>query len=249
MPFYDKVIALAKTQVGYREGYSKGSWNNDQKYSDEVPGFKWSDFQPWCATFNTWLDYKLGITTGAGDTKNSPCTASVRAAYEWGVKNGRFTEYPVIGAWVIFNKTEHTERCIAYDSTYVWTIGGNTLNTYAAQGNGVYEKKYKRTETRITGYVVPVFPDSAYKSPDPKWNKVPTATPASKPKPFSSGAAIASMLTGTPKSHGTIIRKARGWTNTGAFKPAELEVILKGCQTQTLKKVLQGILGTEYTVN
>lgn len=42
-----QVIDLVKSQVGYREGYSNGHWNNLQKYSGQVPGLEWSDGYAW----------------------------------------------------------------------------------------------------------------------------------------------------------------------------------------------------------
>ena len=58
MTTVDKIKALAKAEVGYREGFSNGHHDNREKYAAQVPGLAWvsEEGQPWCAVFNSWLD-------------------------------------------------------------------------------------------------------------------------------------------------------------------------------------------------
>jgi hypothetical protein len=158
-------ISIAKSQVGYREGRSNGHPNNDQKYSDQLPNFAWSDKQPWCATFYHWCLWQVQVNVPAG-ARSASCAASV-AAYK---KAGRFTEYPVVGGQIFFGKGggSHTGIVVRYDNTYVYTIEGNTNSTGSPEGDGVYEKKRVRRDTYVYGYGIPYY-DGKADTPDPKW--------------------------------------------------------------------------------
>lgn len=151
-----KLISIAKAEVGYREGRSaNGSYNNDQKYSDQVPGLEWSDRQAWCQTFQAWLAMK------AGSASYEPRTASCRTATDWFKQRGRFSEYPAIGAQVFFGSGggSHVGRVWKYDADYVWTIEGNTNDNGSAEGNGVYLRKRARRDSYLHGYGMPTFPE------------------------------------------------------------------------------------------
>lgn len=159
-------ISIAASQVGYHEGKSNGHWNNDQKYSDQLPGFAWADKQPWCATFYQWLMWQVGVKVPDG-ARSASCATSV-AAYK---KAKRFTEYPGIGFQVFFGaggKT-HTGIVYDYDDTYIYTIEGNTNDSGSAEGDGVYKKKRLRKTDYVYGYGIPYFAGKA-KCADPKWN-------------------------------------------------------------------------------
>lgn len=158
-------IYIARSQLGYREGKTGSRYNNDQKYSDQLPGFAWSDNQPWCATFVQWLLWQVGVSVPTG-AKSASCAMSC-AAYK---KAGRFTEYPVVGAQIFFGPAggTHTGIVERYDDTYVYTIEGNTNDSGSAEGNGVYRKKRVRRDAYVYGYGVPYYQGRA-NSPDPKW--------------------------------------------------------------------------------
>jgi hypothetical protein len=160
---------IAESQVGYHEGRSNGHWNNDQKYSTELPGFDWSNKQPWCDTFANWLYWQIGVAVPTG-ARSASCATSL-AAYK---KAGRFTLYPVVGAQVFYalgggTTADHTGVVIKYDDTYVYTVEGNTNTNGSAEGDGVYDKKRVRRAASVLGYGVPYF-HSKGESPDPKWN-------------------------------------------------------------------------------
>jgi hypothetical protein len=160
-------INIARSQVGYREGKNaSGKYNNDQKYSDQLPGFAWSDKQPWCATFVQWLYWQVGVKVPTG-AQSASCANSY-AAYK---KAGRTTAYPVVGAQIFFgpNGGTHTGIVTSYDNTYVYTIEGNTNDSGSAEGNGVYIKKRVRRDAYVFGYGIPYFTGKA-NSPDPKWS-------------------------------------------------------------------------------
>jgi hypothetical protein len=159
-------IDIAKSQVGYHEGKSGGHWNNNQKYSDQLPSFAWSDGQPWCATFVQWCLWQVGVSVPDG-ARSAGCAISV-AAYK---KAGRFTEYPGIGFQVFYgpNGGTHTGIVYDYDDTYIYTVEGNTNDSGSAEGDGVYKKKRLRKVDYVYGYGIPYYKGKA-KSADPKWN-------------------------------------------------------------------------------
>src|SRR5882757_327247 len=115
------VIRILDAEVGYHEGRENGHWNNDQKFSDEVPGMKWSDRQAWCDTFIVWGAWK------AGDVKIVPfyagCALSLATYKQW----KRFSFYPATGAQVFFGADggSHTGIVKRWDKLYIWTVEGN----------------------------------------------------------------------------------------------------------------------------
>lgn len=159
-------IAVATSQVGYKEGFTGTRHNNNQKYSDQLPGFAWSDFQPWCATFVQWCLWQVGVEVPTG-ARSAGCATSV-AAYK---KAGRFSEYPGIGFQVFFGPSgaTHTGIVYKYDDTYIYTIEGNTNADGSAEGDGVYKKKRLRKVDYVYGYGIPYYKGTA-KTADPKWN-------------------------------------------------------------------------------
>lgn len=181
MGIADKVIAVAKGEVGTHEGRSGGRWNNHQKYSPAVPGLEWSQDQAWCCTFCAWV----AMTAGAADLY--PRTASCDAAAEWFRKKGRVSEYPAIGAQVFYGSSAdyvHTGIVTAFDETYIYTVEGNTNTNGSREGDGVYEKTRRRRDDYVALYGYPEFPEGIV-SADPKFaHEAPKkAAPAAPEKP------------------------------------------------------------------
>ncbi|WP_438470837.1 CHAP domain-containing protein [Streptomyces asiaticus] len=172
----EKILALAESQVGVHEGRSNGHWNNNQRYSDEVPGLEWSDYQAWCCTFVSWLAYK------AGASGLFPRTASCLTAVSWFKQRGRWSEYPAIGAQIFFGTGggSHTGIVYDYDSTYAYTIEGNTNLDGSAEGDGVYKKRRVRRDAYVYGYGLPKYKEGI-KSADPRFAKDAPKAPTSKP--------------------------------------------------------------------
>lgn len=175
----EKVIAIAKAEVGYHEGRSGNIWNNHQKYSSAVPGLEWSQNQAWCATFVSWVALKAGVAS------LYPRTASTDAAAAWYKKAGRWSEYPAIGAQGFLghgNDMHHTFFVIGMDDEYVTTVEGNTNNNGSPQGDGVYSLRRHRRDASIAGYGYPKFPEGI-DSADPKFGRAkPTkGKPVKKP--------------------------------------------------------------------
>lgn len=160
-----EIIKLARKQVGYNEGRSNGHWNNHQKYSPAVPGLEWSQNQPWCATFVSWLALKTG------QSNLFPRTASCDVGGQWFQNRDRWSEYPAVGAQVFYGSyrdLNHTGLVYKYDDTFVYTIEGNTNDSGSREGDGVYLKKRRRRDAYVVGYGYPEYPEGI-DSADPKW--------------------------------------------------------------------------------
>lgn len=141
-------------ETGYHEGHDSGGWNNIQKYSEQTPGFGWSDGQPWCATFECWAAWKSGMVG------RFPMTASCFAAVSWWQDHGRWTQYPVLGGpfYMGTHGQDHTGVVYKYDAMRIFTIEGNTNVDGSYQGNGVYQRIRPRTgDNSPYGYGIPDF--------------------------------------------------------------------------------------------
>lgn len=160
-----KIVSIAKSQVGYHEGRSNGHWNNIQKYAQQVPGLGWNNGGPWCATFVSWCAMKAGLAD------YYPRTATVAVAMDWFKQKGEWSEYPAIGAQVIYgvSGSSHTGLVYDYDATYVYAIEGNTNTNGSAEGDGVYAKKRVRRDSYVHGYGYPKIPGVKLKSADPNY--------------------------------------------------------------------------------
>jgi hypothetical protein len=165
-PTADKVIAVAKSQVGYHEGRDpNGNWNNHQKYSPAVPGLGWSQGMAWCATFVSWVAMKAGVAA------LFPRTASTDTAASWYQSRKRWSTYPAIGAQgFLAHKTDefHTFIVVRYDDTYIYTVEGNSNTNGSPQGDGVYALKRRRRDDVVEGYGYPAYPEGIM-SADPAW--------------------------------------------------------------------------------
>jgi LysM repeat protein len=195
----EKVLSTAKSQVGYREGYSGGHWNNNQKYSKEAPGMAWSNGQAWCCTFCSWVAYKAGVSD------LFPRTAGCSIAIAWFKNSGRFSEYPAIGAQVFYGPggASHTGIVYAYDSEFIYTYEGNTNADGSPEGNGVYAKKRARRSTYVYGYGLPRYAEG-----------VTTADPSKRGK---AGWAYRSTATGPAGTAPSKVSTAR--TTVVTVKP------------------------------
>lgn len=164
MKSVERLINVARGQVGYHEGYFGGHWTNHQKYSPAVPGLEWSQDQAWCQTFQSWNFQEAGLKSLA------PVTASCLTAVSWFKQRGRFSEYPAVGAQVFFGQGggSHVGLVYAYDANYSYTIEGNTNATGSAEGDGVYLKKRLRRDAYLYGYGYPRYTEGIV-SADPRY--------------------------------------------------------------------------------
>ncbi|MFJ8041222.1 LysM peptidoglycan-binding domain-containing protein [Kitasatospora sp. NPDC096147] len=187
------MIAMAASQLGYREGGSPGNYNNKQKYSGEVPGLEWSNYQPWCATFVSWVAMKAGLAD------RLPRTASCATGVNWFENKGRFSAYPAVGAQVFFGPGggTHTGLVTGYDGDFIFTIEGNTNDEGSPEGYEVCRRKRARRDGYVHGYGLPAYAEG-----------VTTADPMLKGKSGFVYAATASGPAGNSTSTRTIVVRA-----------------------------------------
>lgn len=157
-------VFVAKSQIDYHEGRVAGHWTNVQKYSKQLPGFRWSDGQPWCLTFAQWCLWQTGIEV-PDKARSASCRTSVYAFK----KAGRLTEWPVTGAIVFYGPAGRTHAGLVtgWDDTFVYAVEGNTNADGSAEGNGVYAKKRLRRDDYVHGYGLPYYPHDKASSPGP----------------------------------------------------------------------------------
>ncbi|WP_241695032.1 CHAP domain-containing protein [Streptomyces sp. C] len=178
-----KISGIAKAEVGTHEKRSGGHWVNDSKYNrwfGKIPGYDQDGYGwPWCAAFVAWCAAEAGLSA------LYPKTASCEAGVAWFKKQGRFSAYPARGAMVFFGRNggTHTGLCIDFDSEWIYTVEGNTNADGSPEGDGVYEKRHRRTDAYVYGYGYPDFAEGIV-SADPAWkDKAPKPEPKPEPKP------------------------------------------------------------------
>lgn len=167
-PTANEVLRFMQAEVGYREGY-----NNDNKYA------AWAghmNHQPWCATFLEGCTNKIGKRDLIPDGQ---VFASCDALFTSFQKINRWSHLPAIGAIFFIGKPGygsvidgrnwdlyHTGIVYAWDDYNIYTIEGNTNNDGSSNGNGVYRRVRRRTDS--TFYAYPKYPEGIL-SADPKW--------------------------------------------------------------------------------
>lgn len=177
----DKVLAIAKAEVGYLEKkngdarylYNKranAGYNNYTKYGKEMheiyPAVM--DYPAaWCDCFVDWCFYKAyGVATAKSLLDGNFDDYTVASALMYKNHNAWYTNNPKVGDQVFFKNSRggicHTGLVIAVDNLYVYTIEGNTSAALGvvANGGGVAQKKYALNYSRIAGYGRPKYDTS-----------------------------------------------------------------------------------------
>lgn len=176
-----KLLATAKAEVGYLEKASNSNLDsktgnagsgNYTKYArdlDKVSGFYngRKNGHAWCDVFVDWCFWE---TFGTVDAKKLLCQpskslgAGCKYSMQYYQKKGQFYTSPKAGDQIFFIESDgdgiaHTGLVYKVDSTYVYTIEGNTSKASGviANGGGVAEKKYKLSYERIAGYGRPDY--------------------------------------------------------------------------------------------
>lgn len=169
-------FVLSLVPTGIYEGYdSNGGYDNNNVFGI----YYGENFVSWCAIFD-W--YVMSIAGLAGIV---PKTDNVSSFTSWAQARGQWSQYPSVGAWVNFDNGGHTETVIGFNAQYVFTKGGNTIPTGAAdngQGDGVWQHDNPgslRTATRVVGYFAPKYPDGH-------------CPPTADPNDYRGGKAVAS---------------------------------------------------------
>lgn len=173
-----KVIDVALSQVGYHEKASNSqlddkyansgsnNWNKyardfDEKYPDFYNGRK--NGYDWCDIFVDWC-----FVTAYGRSEaqrllcqpNNSLGAGCEYSYGYFKDKGQTGSIPKKGAQIFFGDLDHTGIVVDFDSSYVWTVEGNS-------GNEVKKKKYSRNDSWIYGYGYPAY-DEVTPTPTPQ---------------------------------------------------------------------------------
>lgn len=182
MPNYaSTVVKIATDEKGYLEKKSNSNLdsktanagsNNYTKYArdlDAISGFYNGKKQgfPWCDVFVDWCFVKAFGVEAAKKLLCQPdksLGAGCKYSMNYYKNNKQFYTSPKIGDQIFFyNSTlkdiAHTGLVYKVDSSYVYTIEGNTSSDSGviANGGAVAAKKYKLSYNRIAGYGRPKY--------------------------------------------------------------------------------------------
>lgn len=148
---------LEKKSNAYLDDFTRNAGSkNYTKFARDVNrwGQPGCQGQPWCAVYQFWKLVKVfGLTRAlqimGGGFYN--CRNVTRHAKQ----KGTWHSTPQKGALVIFRNGAHIGSVIKYDKTYIYTNEGNTSSApgVVANGGACRNKKYKRTDSDIDGYV------------------------------------------------------------------------------------------------
>lgn len=179
--YASKVINVALAEVGYLEkgsnsnldsktgnagyrNYTKYSRDFDKNYptfyNGKKSGAEWCDiFVDWCMVKAFGVEAALKLL---GQPKKS-CGAGCSWSALYYQKIPSFYRYPEVGDQIFFRDGNgspcHTGIVYKVDSTYVYTIEGNTSDKAGVVANGgcVAKKKYKLNSSSIHGYGRPKY--------------------------------------------------------------------------------------------
>lgn len=176
----EKLINIAKNEIGYLEKKSnsqldsktanagKGNYTKYARDLDNISGFyngkkngyAWCDvFVDWCFVQAFGVDKAKELLLQPNKSLGAGCTYS--ANYYKNAK--QFHTSPKAGDQIFFKNSSgsiiHTGLVYKVDSTYVYTIEGNTSSDAGVVENGgsVNDKKYKLNYNRIAGYGRPKY--------------------------------------------------------------------------------------------
>jgi peptidoglycan hydrolase-like protein with peptidoglycan-binding domain len=146
----DHVVAVPERI--YETWTSSEGWNNITEFGKEYG----ENGVSWCVIFNWDMYHDVGLDAAV------PKVDNVTVFSDWARKRGLWSAYPSVGAWVNFGNGAHTELVTGFDADTVFTKGGNSVRSGAAdsgQGNGVWSHSTDRRSARVIGYFAPRFPD------------------------------------------------------------------------------------------
>ena len=175
----DKVIAIAKSQVGYLE---KATNSNIDSFTGNAGSNNWTKYArdlaaagyyngnkngyAWCDVFVDWCFFKAYGTKTKAEAVECQ-TGNLGAGCEFSLmyyrQAGRFSQTPMVGDQIFFRDSSgeicHTGLVYAVTSSTVYTIEGNTSGAsgVVSNGGGVAMKSYPIGYGRIAGYGHPRY--------------------------------------------------------------------------------------------
>ena len=164
----NKVIEIANSQVGYREGP-----NNYTKYAAELDPLKvfWGSKQnaAWCGTYVFWVFYKAFGAENALKVLCSPKPSGIplcSSGAKYFKDAGRWSNKPQLGAVVFFYVSggiNHTGIVTGVSGLTVTTVEGNSSDM-------VSRRVYSANSSTIAGYGLPKWSEVADVSPSVSTN-------------------------------------------------------------------------------
>lgn len=258
----DKLIATARGEVDYCEKATNSNLDsktanagsgNYTKYArdlDNISGFYngRKNGHAWCDVFVDWCMVK---TFGVDNAKKLLCQpskslgAGCKYSMQYYQKKGQFYNSPKPGDQIFFIDSDgdgisHTGYVYKVDSTYVYTVEGNTSSKSGVVANGgcVAEKKYKLNYARIAGYGRPDY--DSIKLSESSDTKTETSKPASTTTTTqtTTSTKVGSIVYFTGTKHYASSNSTKGKT----CKPgkAKITAIYNGKHPYHLKKVSGG---------
>lgn len=172
-----KLVNYALAEVGYAEKASNKSLDsktanagkaNYTKYSRDLVntiGSPYAQGVAWCDMFVDWCFIKVFGKSTAKKMINGWSAYTPTSAQYYKNMGRYFRTNPQVGDQIFFKNNKgicHTGIVTRVTGTYVYTVEGNTSpqSGVVANGGGVYEKKYAKTNTKIDGYGRPLYGSS-----------------------------------------------------------------------------------------
>lgn len=178
--YVEKVISVAKAEVGYQEKASNSALDsktanvgdkNYTKYARDLDaignfyntkkqGYAYCDmFVDWCFVQAYGIENAKRLLCQPNNSAGAGCKESM----DYYKSKGQLYTSPKIGDQIFFKNLVgtvcHTGLVVNVDSFYVYTIEGNTSsgNKLDADGGQVCEKKYTLNYNRVAGYGRPNY--------------------------------------------------------------------------------------------
>ena len=133
---------------------------NYTKYARDINklGLMGCQGQPWCATYQFWLEVQeFGLEQALKNwnmTKDSYVGYNCFSTYNKFKAAGKISKTPQVGALVIFT-TSHMGRVIKVSGNKFWTNEGNTSSkAYERNGGMVAMKSYYTNDSKIKGFCI-----------------------------------------------------------------------------------------------
>ena len=223
----EKIIKVAKDEVGYLEKKSNKSLNDklanagDRNYTKYG---KWigANGDYWCASFLSWLFYKTFGTTNGKKLLCGGYSAACETIRQNFKKKSQYKTSPKVGDVIFFSGTRHSGAnhiglVYKVDSKKVYTIEGNTSGASGVidNGGGVAKKSYEIGYSKILGYGRPDYTIVGAKKATTTTVKTSTVSyyPKYSGKSSSLVDALNSLKITSTFANRTKIAKANGITN------------------------------------
>ena len=173
------VVAIALSQLGYREGNSEkdlgGTSDNGVRdfveYNvlygkiDNNQGNGVSYGYYWCASFVNWCLRQAGVEVKDSAAAEISCRRWLQKCKDAGMYREKGVYAPVAGDLIFFKDSDsavsstHMGIVLYSDAKNVYTVEGNTTddNSFSGDGSFVSLKSYKLTNSYIVGYAHPNY--------------------------------------------------------------------------------------------